>query len=176
MAVSQFDPYRKDILLYKGAGMSPADMIRALEADHGIEVKRSSFYLYCKTLFGDDGPQAEGGLHTPALSPAMPEDALVSGVIQGAHGEMIERLVQLIEGVQQGRQEGEARHAAVMEALQALTLHDALDRHTRQFKALFDLLRGAALWKIWLRALLFTGAGWGVVLAVLYGYFRGLPF
>jgi hypothetical protein len=156
--------------------MSPAEMIRALEADHGIEVKRSSFYLYCKTLFAEDDPQAESGLHTPALSPAMPEDVLVSSVMQGANGEMIDRLVQLIEGVQQGRQEGEARHATVMEALQALALHDTLDRHSRQFKALFDLLRGAALWKIWLRALLFTGAGWGVVLAALYGYFRGLPF
>jgi hypothetical protein len=98
MAVSQFDPYRKDILLYKGAGMSPAEMIRALEADHGIEVKRSSFYLYCKTLFAEEGPQAAGGMHASALSPAIPEDELVSGVMQGAHGEMIERLVQLIEG------------------------------------------------------------------------------
>jgi hypothetical protein len=176
MAVSQFDPYRKDILLYKGAGMSPAEMIRALEADHGIEVKRSSFYRYCKTLFADEGPQAANGLHTPALSPAMPEDALVSSVMQGANGEMIDRLVQLIEEVQQGRQEGETRHAAVMEVLQVLPLHDTLDRHSRQFKALFDLLKGVALWKIWLRALLFTGVTWGVVLAALYGYFRGLPF
>jgi hypothetical protein len=176
MAVSQFDPYRKDILLYKGAGMSPAEMIRALEADHGIEVKRSSFYLYCKTLFADEGPQPADGLHTPALSPAMPEEALVSGLMHGAQGEMIDRLAQLIEGVQQVRQEGETRHAAVMDALQALPLHDTLDRHSRQFKALFDLLKGTALWKIWLRALFYTGAGWGVVLAALYAYFRGLPF
>jgi hypothetical protein len=106
----------------------------------------------------------------------MPEDALVSSVMQGANGEMIDRLVQLIEEVQQGRQEGETRHAAVMEVLQVLPLHDTLDRHSRQFKALFDLLKGVALWKIWLRALLFTGVTWGVVLAALYGYFRGLPF
>jgi hypothetical protein len=63
-----------------------------------------------------------------------------------------------------------------MDALQAFTLHDTLDRHSRQFKALFDLLRDTVLWKIWLRALLYTGAGWGVVLAALYAYFRGLPF
>jgi hypothetical protein len=93
--------------------------------------------------------------------------------MQGAQGEMIDRLVQLIEGVQQARQEGETRHAAIMDALQAFTLHDALDRHSRQFQALFDLLRGTALWKIWLRALLLTGAAWGVVLAALYGYIRG---
>ena len=76
----------------------------------------------------------------------------MSSVMQGAQGEMIDRLAQLIEGVQQMRQEGETRHAAVMDALQALPLHDTLDRHSRQFKALFDLLRGAALGKIWLRA------------------------
>jgi hypothetical protein len=100
----------------------------------------------------------------------------VTGVMHGAHGEIIERLVQLIEGVQQARQEGETRHAAVMDALQPLPLHDTLDRHSRQFKALFDLLKGTALWKIWVRALLYTGAGWGLVLAALYGYFWGLSF
>jgi AcrR family transcriptional regulator len=167
MAVSQFDPYRKDILLYKEAGMSAADMIRALEADHGIEVKRSSFYLYCKTLFAQE---------RAAPPQDLPEEALVDSVMQGAQGEMIDRLAQLIEAVQQVGQEGETRHAAVMDALQAFTLHDALDRHSRQFKALFDLLRGTALWKIWLRALFYTGAGWGVVLAALYAYFWGLSF
>ena len=167
MAVSQFDPYRQDILLYKEAGLSSADMIRALEADHGIEVKRSSFYLYCKTLFA---------LERAAPAQDLPEEVLVDSVMQGAQGEMINRLAQLIEAVQQVKREGETRHAAVMEALQAFTLHDTLDRHSRQFQALFDLLRGTALWKIWLRALLLTGVGWGVVLAALYAYFRGLPF
>jgi hypothetical protein len=166
MAVSQFDPYRQDILLYKEAGMSAADMIRALEADHGIEVKRSSFYLYCKTLFAQE---------RAAPAQDLPEEVLVDSVMQGAQGEMIDRLAQLIEAVRQVRQEGETRHAAVMDALQAFTLHDALDRHSRQFQALFDLLRGTALWKIWLRALMYTGAGWGVGLTV-YGYVWGWPF
>jgi hypothetical protein len=70
----------------------------------------------------------------------------------------------------------DTRHAAVIDALQALPLHDTLDRHSRQFKALFDLLRGTALWKIWLRALLLTGTAWGVALAALYAYVRGWPF
>ena len=166
MAVSQFDPYRQDILLYKEAGMSSADMIRALEADHGIEVKRSSFYLYCKALFAQE---------RAARPQDLPEEALVDSVMQGAQGEMIDRLAQLIEAVQHLKREGETRHAAVMDALQAFTLHDALDRHSRQFQALFDLLRGTALWKIWLRALLYTGAGWGVGLTV-YGYVWGWPF
>jgi hypothetical protein len=38
------------------------------------------------------------------------------------------------------------------------------------------LLKGTAFWKIWLRALLFTGVAWGVALAALYAYVRGLPF
>jgi hypothetical protein len=85
MAVSQFDPYRQDILLYKEAGMSSADMIRALEADHGIEVKRSSFYLYCKTLFAQE---------RAAPAQDLPEEALVDSVMQGVQGEMIDRLAQ----------------------------------------------------------------------------------
>jgi hypothetical protein len=146
--------------------MSSADMIRALEADHGIEVKRSSFYLYCKTLFAQE---------RAANAQDLPEEVLVDSVMQGAQGEMIDRLAQLIEAVQQVRREGETRHAAVMDALQAFALHDALDRHSRQFQALFDLLRGTALWKIWLRALMYTGAGWSVGLTV-YGYVWGWPF
>jgi hypothetical protein len=55
-------------------------------------------------------------------------------------------------------------------------MQDALDRHTCQFKALCNLLKGTALWKIWLRALLFTGVTWGVVLVALDGYFRDLSF
>jgi hypothetical protein len=106
----------------------------------------------------------------------LPEEVLVDSVMQGAQGEMIDRLAQLIEAVQQGRQEGETRHTAVIDALQAFALHDALDRHSRQFQALFDLLRGTALWKIWLRALLLTGTAWGGALVALYGYVRGWPF
>jgi hypothetical protein len=137
-----------------------------LEADHGIEVKRSSFYLYCKTLFAQE---------RAAPTQDLPEEVLVDSVMQGAQGEMIDRMAQLIETVQQVQRGGETRHAAVMDALQAFTLHDALDRHSRQFQALFDLLQGTALWKIWLRALMYTGAGWGVGLTV-YGYVWGWPF
>ena len=170
MAESALDQYRQEILAYVEMEYTQAQMIRALRERYSIEVKRSTLSDYIKALMDEAG---SGAVSTGC---EIPQEALVSSLMQGAQGEMIDRLAQLIEGVGQLKQGGEARHAAVMDALQALPLHDTLDRHTRQFEALFDLLKGTALWKIWLRALLFTGVTWGVVLAALYGYFRGLPF
>ena len=169
MAESALEQYRQEILAYVEMEYSQAQMIRALHERFGVVVKRSTLSDYIKMLMDEAG----GGAVSTGRD--IPQEALVSGIMQGAHEEMIDRLAQLIEGVGQLRQEGEARHAAVMEALRAFPLHDTLDRHSREFKALFDLLRGTALWKIWLRALLYTGAGWGVGLTV-YGYVWGWPF
>jgi hypothetical protein len=170
MVESSLEQYRREILAYVDMEYTQAQIIRALQERFGVVVKRSTLSDYIKALMDEADSEAV------STGRDRPQEALVSGVMQGANEEIINRLVQLIEGVGQLRQEGEARHAAVMDALQALPLHDTLDRHSREFKALFDLLKGTALWKIWLRALLFTGMTWGVVLAALYGYFRGWPF
>src|SRR5687767_9519637 len=136
MAESSLDQYRQEILAYVDMEYTQAQIIRALQERFRVVVKCSTLSDYIKALMGEAGSEAV------STGRDMPQEALVSSVMQGANEEMIDRLVQLIEGVGQLRQEGEARHAAVMDALQALPLHDTLDRHSRQFKALFDLLKG----------------------------------
>ena len=169
--MAQLDPYRADILMLLQQGQSQAAIMRTLKDRYNVVVKRSTISDYVKTL-GEE----EQIMGTNGAMPGMPmmsahsEDALRAALTHGAGEEILERLAQLVEGVQQLKREGDERHTAVMEAFQALGVHDTLERHTRQFEALYGLLSGAALWKIWLRAALFTGAAWGVLLSGVYAW------
>jgi hypothetical protein len=95
----------------------------------------------------------------------MPEEDATAAIMQAVGEEVLDRLAQVIEGLQILKREGDERHPAVMGMFQALRVQETLEWHTRQFEALFRLLSGTALWKIWLRATLFTGAAWGLGLA-----------
>ena len=101
---------------------------------------------------------------------------MTAAIMQAAGKEIIDRLAHVIEGLQQVKREGDERYTAMLDAFQGLRVQETLEQHTRQFEALFDTFKGAVLCKIWLRALLVTGAAWGVGAAALYGYFWGLPF
>jgi hypothetical protein len=168
MADKSLDLYEPEIRAYMQMEYTQAQMRRALQERYGIEVARSTLSDYIKTLSDDPGGRAspEGR--------AIPEEDAKAAIMQAAGGEIIQRLAEVIEGLQQVKREADTRHGA--DAEQVRQVHDALERHTRHFEALYDTFRGAVLGKIWLRALLVTGAAWGVGAAAVYGYFRGLPF
>jgi len=169
MAEKSLDQYQQEIRAYIDMEYTQAQIRRALQERYGIEVARSTLSDYIKTL-GDRG----GGVSSEGR--AVYEEDARAALLQGAGEEIIDRLAQVIEGLQQVKREGDERHGAVMDAFQALQVHDTLEQHTRQFEALYDTFKGAVLCKIWLRALLVTGAAWGIGAAAVYGYFWGLPF
>jgi hypothetical protein len=107
---------------------------------------------------------------------ASPEDMLEDAVMRGAGEEMLDRVAQIIEGLQQLKREGDERHEAMLGMLQAQHMQDTLEHHSRAFEALHGTFKGAVLGKIWFRALVITGTAWGMLGAALYGYFRGWPF
>jgi hypothetical protein len=156
MAEKSLDQYRQEIQAYIDMEYTQAQMRRALQERYGVDVARSTLSDYIKTLSDEAGsrPLPEGQ--------AMQEDA-TAAIMQAAGGEIIDRLAQVIEGIQQMKRDADG-------------VHDALEQHTRQFEALYGTFRGAVLCKIWLRALLVTSAAWGIGAAAVYGYFRGLPF
>jgi len=175
--MAQLDPYRADILMLVQQGLSQVAIMRALKERYGIEVKRSTISDYVKTL-----GEGEPIMGTNGAMPGMPmmgphgEDALRAALMHGAGEEILDRLTQLVEGVQQLKREGDERHAAVMEMVEALGVHETLERHTQAFDALFRTFKGAVLRRIWLRAVLITGTAWGIALAALYVHHWGLPF
>ena len=157
MAEKSLDQYREEIQAYIDMEYTQAQMRRTLQERYGVEVARSTLSDYIKTLSDDTAGRAspEGR--------AIPEEDAKAAIMQAAGGEIIDRLAQVLEGLQLIKRESDE-------------VHDALEQHTRHFEALYGTFRGAVLCKIWLRALLLTGAAWGVGAAAVYGYFRGLPF
>jgi hypothetical protein len=168
MAEKSLDQYRQEIQAYMDMEYTQAQMRRALQERYGIEVARSTLSDYIKALSDDVGGRA-----SPEGRAIQEEDAKAA-IMQAAGGEIIDRLAEVLEGLQLVKREAAERHG--MDADQVRQVHDALEQHTRQFEALYGTFRGAVLCKIWLRALLVTGAAWGVVAAAVYGYFWGLPF
>ena len=162
MADKSLDPYEQEIRAYIQMEYSQAQMRSALQERFGIVVARSTLSDYIKTL------SEEAGGRAPSGGRAVQEEDVKAALMQAAGGEIIDRLAQVIEGLQQLKQE--------MDAFQALQVQDTLEQHTRQFQALYDTFKGAVIGKIWLRALLITGWAWGVVAAAAYAYFWGLPF
>jgi LPS O-antigen subunit length determinant protein (WzzB/FepE family) len=172
---SWLDAYRDDFQTMKGQGLKQADMIRLLKERYGVEVKAQTLSDYLKKLPEGDTPIISNGFSYEAAGAsavqAMPQGVLAQAVMQGAWEEMLDRLAQLIEGVQQVKREGDERHEAVMGAVKALRVQEvqeALERHTLTFETLYKTLRSAMLLKIWCRAALITGAAWGVGIGIAY--------
>jgi hypothetical protein len=173
---SWLDEYQDDFADMKARGMKQTEMIRALKERYGVEVKPQTLSDYLRKLPEGETPIVSNG-HTAVASDGqeIPHDAFMQAMARAAGEEMLNWLVQITEGLQQLKREGDERHQAMMEAGAALRVQETLERHSRQFEALYDTFKGAVLGRIWVRALVITGAAWGVGLA-LFGYFWGLPF
>lgn len=167
MAEFELNAYREEILLLKGAGHTQAEVIRALKDRYGVEVKRSTLSDYWKTLPpGATATMANGATSSAAV--ALTEDVRTAAVMHGAREEILDRLAQVIEGLQHLKHEGDARHDAVLHALKAFEVSDTLERHSRAFETLYNTFKGAVLAKIWRRALRVTGLLWGIGVAGWY--------
>jgi len=163
------DPYREILEAWKVEGVSQADMRRRLKEHYGEEVKPQTLSDYMKKL---DAP-GQGDGNGAALAPAvLPRQADMEIALLGASMvEVVNRLAQVIEGLQQVKREGEARHTEIVATLKGLRFQDVIDRHTLPFQALYKQFKGEVMLRIWLKALVVSGASWGVVwLALRYGW------
>jgi hypothetical protein len=161
---SWLDEYQDDFATMKARGMKQTEMIRELKERYGVEVKPQTLSDYLKKLpEGERAANAQMQGATYVL--ASQEDVQVQAVMHAAGDEVLDRLAQLIEGVQQLKREADEK---------GLKVQEALERHSRAFEALYGTFKGAVLGKIWLRALVITGGGWGLGSAALYLW--GWPF
>lgn len=148
---SKLDPYRDLLQQWQDAGQTASAMRHALEAQYGVVVPDSTWFDFCKkTLRPDASP--------PRGAPPEPWDALAA-LVQGATGEVLDRLADLIAGVQHLHTASTDQHATVLARLSAAPsaqLHATLERHTAAFEALLARIEATARWRARLRIGLVT--------------------
>jgi hypothetical protein len=158
-----------EILELVNKGESQAQIIRRFR-QQGINIARSTLSDFVRkqqevdiaTTVQDDEETAErfeAGLHFQ----------------RSTADELIDRQADVIEGIQQLKQEGDERHSALLKALvnirvdapDSAEVRRMLDAAITRLDSLASRTTGAALRWVWLKALGITGVCWGVMLAAV---------
>lgn len=161
---SKLDPYRDLLQQWQDAGHTGPDMRQTLEAQYGVVVPDSTWWDFLKKTLRPP-PDAPGTPPPTGPDPA-PLDALAA-LVQGTAGEVLDRLAEVIEGIQHLHTASTEHHTALLARLSATPsahLHDLLTRHTAAFEALLARIeataRWRAHWRLGLATALLTSTAW----------------
>jgi hypothetical protein len=171
--MAKLDSHRDEILGLLEEGMSQAEVIRHFEG-RGIKVSRSTLSDFVRQQ--QEGDMATAVMEDEGLSERM---AAALSFQRSTADELIDKMIDLAEAVQQLKTEGDEHHKAVLAAIGKIEMPSAssaediralLETATARLDRLAARTGEAGLRWVWLKALSITGLAWGVMLAGwLYG-------
>lgn len=184
MASPVIERNESEIVKMLDQGIPQAQIIREFRA-RGVNIPRSSLSDYVKGMAEDDAATATqddeqlAGRFDAALAF---QRATTAEIIEQMSG-VIERLGDVVQGVQQLKREGDERYTALETLLQSLPKNDAganagrtehrLEEVAGRIDALAARTAGAGLRWIWLKAFLWCSGFWLIVLLAVAIYFTG---
>lgn len=193
---SKLDPYREEILALRRHRKTYQDIVRHLAKEHGVQVAISTLSGYLDT--------AEKGVPPPSSppKPIPPElenflgQAEVFAELQTSTRMVVDRIGDLIEGIQALNREGQQRHEVMTSTLQALRerspnravdlapLELALAEQTEMLRRLTErqgtqipavppstvAVPVQTIRRIWRRAFLVSGLLWAAIAILFLAY------
>ena len=169
MAGSRLNEFKGDILEALHQGQSQAQIIKRFR-QQGITIARSTLSDFVRQ-------QQEADIEITVQDDEETAERYEAGLRfqRSTADEIIDKQTEVIEGMQQLKQEGDERHSVLIEAVRNIhvdapdsaEIRRMLEAAITRLDVLASRTTGAALRWVWLKALGITGLGWGLTLAAV---------